>query len=32
MLIDICKFRGIRVYKMKKDKSGYNLKSEPIDF
>ena len=30
MLIDICKFRGIRVYKMKKDKSGYNLKSEPI--
>lgn len=30
-LIDICKFRGINIYKMKKDKSGYNLKSEPID-
>lgn len=28
-LIDICKFRKINVYKMKKDKSGYNLKSEP---
>ena len=26
-LIDICKFRKINVYKMKKDKSGYNLKS-----
>jgi len=29
-LIDICKFRKINVYKMKKDKSGYNLKSEQI--
>ena len=29
-LIDICKFRKINVYKMKKDKLGYNLKSEPI--
>jgi hypothetical protein len=29
-LIDICKFRKINIYKMKKDKLGYNLKSEPI--
>lgn len=29
-LIDICKFRKINVYKMKKDKSGYNLKSAQI--
>ena len=28
-IMDICKFRKINVYKMKKDKSGYNLKSEP---
>jgi len=29
-LIDICKFRKINVYKMKKDKLGYNLKFKPI--
>lgn len=29
-LIDMCKFRKISIYKMKKNKSGYNLKSEPI--
>lgn len=29
-IIDLCRFRKINVYKMKKDKSGYNLKSEPI--
>lgn len=28
-IMDICKFRKINVYKMKKDKLGYNLKSEP---
>ena len=29
-IIDLCRFRKINVYKMKKDKSGYNLKSELI--
>ena len=29
-VIDICRFRRINVYKMKKDRLGYNLKSEPI--
>lgn len=29
-IIDICKFRNIKVYQMKKDRLGYNLKSELI--